>query len=188
MELNFTNKSIEDLEKELKIINNDYLDCYYKEEEVRLFKEKNITPYENILNNQYYQAKKIIIKMSRPEFGLGVFATEDIKKDELIERCPLIELSWRFRYIGDPVLRKYVYTNGGCPCEECKKHGPKAYLLAGYGMIFNHQDIPNTKWMFNFKNVYSDLLAKRDIKKGEEIFVTYGPTYFSQYQHTQIKR
>jgi SET domain-containing protein len=51
-------------------------------------------------------------------------------------------------------------------------------MVLGYGMLYNHQDKPNTKWVFNFKNLLGDVVAVKPIKAGEEIFVSYGPNYF----------
>ena len=51
-------------------------------------------------------------------------------------------------------------------------------MVLGYGMVYNHQDIPNTKWEFKYNLEYADVVASKDIKKGQEIFVTYGTEYF----------
>jgi SET domain-containing protein len=183
MKLNFAKDS-----SEFFLENTDKLEVFYKEEDEDFIKKNNINPNERFEKNTYYQAKKIIVKMSRPEFGLGVFATEDINTGELIERCPLIELEWRSKYVKDAKLVKYVYTNSGCPCNECKKHGPLMFLAAGYGMLYNHQNTPNTKWDFNFKNLFADLIATKDIKNGEEIFVHYGNSYFKEYSKSLIDK
>jgi hypothetical protein len=131
------------------------------------------------IQNIYVQPKKIIVKMSHPDIGLGIFATEDIEKGELIERCPMIQLGWRNRYQGDPIIHKYCYTQGGCKCKDCQMHGVTSYMVLGYGMLYNHQDEPNTLWNFQFPNLIGDVVAVKDIKKDEEIFVSYGENYFS---------
>ncbi|MFN9951523.1 MAG: SET domain-containing protein-lysine N-methyltransferase, partial [bacterium] len=48
----------------------------------------------------------------------------------------------------------------------------------GYGMLYNHQDVPNTKWHFDYPNLIADVIAERDRKANEEIFVSYGTKYF----------
>lgn len=107
----------------------------------------------------------------------GIFATEDIEKDEIIERCPVAVLAWRTNYQKDPVVWEYMYTNS-CPCEECKRHGAHFVMVMGYGQIYNHQDNNNASMNINIKQKLADVVAKRKISKGEEIFVSYGQTYF----------
>jgi SET domain-containing protein len=135
-------------------------------------------PFQRILDNIYYQPKKIVIKLSSPEMGIGVFATEDIEEGELIERCPMIQMAWKSNYLRDPQIFNYLYSNKNCLCDDCKRHGPSMFMVLGYGMLYNHQDQPNTKWNFNFKNLLGDVIAKKTIKSGEEIFVNYGSNYF----------
>jgi len=145
-----------------------------KEQKTEIF-----NPNERFEKNEYFQSKKIIVKMSHPEMGLGVFATEDIEAGELIERCPMIQLDFRAKYHNDVQIHKYCYSNKGCECKECQVHGSSLFMVLGYGMIYNHQDEPNTDWNFSFLNLIADVIAAKPIKAGEEIFVTYGPNYFN---------
>ena len=69
--------------------------------------------------------------------GHGVFATRKIAKGEIIELCPYIVLD------DDDVaeanrLQDYLFTS---PDEE----GDYLCVL-GYGMIYNHSDMPNAEW------------------------------------------
>jgi SET domain-containing protein len=134
--------------------------------------------FERILENTYYQPKNVIVKLASAEMGLGVFATTDIKEGELVERCPMIQMAWKSNYLKDPQIFNYLYSNSNCPCDDCKKHGNAMYMVLGYGMLYNHKDEPNTKWEFNFKNLIGDVVATKPIKKGQEIFVSYGQNYF----------
>jgi SET domain-containing protein len=135
-------------------------------------------PFQRILENIYYQPKKIVVKLSSPEIGIGVFATKDIEEGELIERCPMIQMGWKSNYQRDPQIFNYLYSNSHCPCDDCKRHGNSMFMVLGYGMLYNHRDEPNTKWEFNFKNLLGDVIATKPIKSGEEIFVSYGSKYF----------
>lgn len=107
----------------------------------------------------------------------GVFATSDIDEGELIERCPIAILAWRTNYQKDPVVWEYMYTNS-CPCEECKRHGAHFVMVMGWGQIYNHQDNNNASMNINTKQQIADVVAKRKILKGEEIFISYGSRYF----------
>jgi SET domain-containing protein len=142
--------------------------------------------FQRILENTYYQPKKIVVKLSSPEMGIGIFATEDIAEGELIERCPMIQMAWKSNYQRDPQIFNYLYSNSQCPCDDCKRHGNSMYMVLGYGMLYNHQDQPNTKWEFNFKNLLGDVIAIKPIKAGEEIFVTYGPKYFKNRNKVMV--
>jgi len=133
----------------------------------------------------YFQSKKIIVNNSEIHFR-GVFATEDIESEELIERCPMVPLAFRSRYQSDPQIWDYLYSQKTCECNECKKHGFLFYMVLGYGMIYNHQDTPNTKWHFDYNNLVADVISQRKILKGEEIFVSYGTSYFKDREKIDI--
>lgn len=145
--------------------------------------KKPFNPNERFENNEYVQPKKVIVKMSKPELGLGVFATENIKVGELIERCPMIQMAWRSRYLNDPIISKYMYSDSGCDCEHCQIHGHHMYMVLGYGMIYNHQNNPNTEWRFNYQSLLADVVAIQPINSGDEIFVHYGSNYFSNREY-----
>lgn len=130
------------------------------------------------------QPKKIKVDKSKIHFR-GIFALEDIESEELIERCPIVTLSNRIRYHNDPQLYNYLYTKK-CSCEECKKHGLLFLMLLGYGMLYNHQDDPNTIWNFRYNESVAEVIASRPIKKGEEIFVSYGDDYFKNRKKTSL--
>lgn len=112
-----------------------------------------------------------------PIHARGIFATENIKKDELIEICPMIILQHRMNYHHDPTIRDYCFTQV-CPCEECKKHGGHYLMVLGYGQVYNHHDDNNARISFDLKNSLAIVHANRDIKEQEEIFVSYGENYF----------
>lgn len=128
-------------------------------------------------NVEYKQPTKIKIDYSSIQ-GIGVFATQDIPKGELIERCPMVKLEWRSKYLHDPTIWKYCYSQPKCQCSDCKNHGHYFWMVLGYGMIYNHQDEPNTIWKFKYKEAYADVISTKDIPAKEEIFVSYGSSYF----------
>ena len=111
--------------------------------------------------------------------GRGVFATTDIISGELIERCPMVQMEYRSRYQLDPQIFNYMYAQPPCKCDDCQKHGFVLYMVLGYGMLYNHQDIPNSKWKFNYTQLFADVIATENIQMGDEIFVSYGNQYFN---------
>ena len=136
-------------------------------------------------NIDYFQSKKIVVGQSSIHFR-GIFAVDDIESGELIERCPMIPLADRSRYQHDSQIWDYLYSQPTCPCNECKNHGFVFLMVLGYGMIYNHQDTPNTVWKFDYPNLIADVIAQRSIKKGEEIFVSYGSKYFKNRDKIDI--
>ena len=149
-------------------------------------KAPQFNPNERFEKNEYLQPKKIVVKMSNPQMGLGVFATEDIEVGELIERCPMIQMNWRSHYLGDSQITKYLYSDKGCNCMECQIHGHHMFMVLGYGMIYNHQDDPNTEWRFNYRNLIGDVVARKPIKANKEIFVSYGSSYFNNRKKVTV--
>jgi SET domain-containing protein len=105
---------------------------------------------------------KIIVKKSSTH-GYGVFAAKAFKKGEIIEECYII-----ISRGGDRKLEDYYFDVNG-------KYG----LFTGFGIIYNHSDNPNADYHINAKRKLTTFKANRAIKKGEEIFISYGEEWFS---------
>lgn len=96
----------------------------------------------------------------------GVFAAKNIKKGELIERCPIIEIAEE-----DPsnsregILTTYFFYFG-------KKKTGQAIAL-GFGSIYNHSEKPNAIYKIKQKDGIIEFVAMQNIKKDEEISVNY---------------
>lgn len=144
------------------------------------FQDKPIEPVQFFIN------AKIKLFMS-PIEGRGVVAVSDIEQNEIIERCPLIPLANRSRYQLEPMIWKYCYPKPLCPCNDCKNHGFTFFMVAGNGMMYNHQDENNAETSFNFSQLYADIVAIKPIKAGEEIFVNYGEEYFKNIPKKSLK-
>lgn len=102
--------------------------------------------------------------------GHGVFATRDIARGEIIERCPYIVIDDEDVAEANR-LQDYLFTS---PDE------PGDYLcVLGYGMIYNHSDQPNAEWEIDDEDIrYVRFTALQDIKKGAEILHSYGTEYW----------
>lgn len=122
-----------------------------------------------------------------PVHGKGIFATADIPQDEVIEICPMVILRHRMNYHHDPTIREYCFTHS-CPCEECKKHGGHFLMVLGYGQIYNHHDDNNASISFDLKNSLAFIKSNKEIKKGEEIFVSYGDNYFKNRKQSDFTK
>lgn len=126
-----------------------------------------------------YDSTKVQVKLSDIH-ARGVFAKQDIAMKEAIEIFPLTPSSFRTKYQGDVQVLAYGFINHTCPCEECKKHGYLIYLSSGYGNMYNHQPNPNAILDLDFKNLYGTIKAIKEIKKGEEIVISYASTFLFQ--------
>lgn len=120
----------------------------------------------------YFIDRRLECKMTE-DMGRGVFATEDIPKDILIESAPVILChSNLFHEIvtihGKVILSEYPFGWG--------KNGLMAIAM-GWGGIYNHQARPNAIWRPNYDLESIEYRTARDIKKGEQIFIRYLPIW-----------
>lgn len=104
---------------------------------------------------------KIAVKKSR-RHGFGVFAEKKIKKGEKIEQCYFILSKG-----GDKGLEDFYFAANR-----------KYAVFLGYGSIYNHSDDPNADYKININKRIATIKASRDIKKGEEILISYGVGWF----------
>ena len=95
--------------------------------------------------------------------GYGVFADKNIKKGELIEECYVLLARGK-----DKPLENFYFDGDG-----------KYVLLLGYGCIYNHSDEPNADYVISMKRRVARIKAERNIRKGEEIFISYGDEWFT---------
>jgi len=95
----------------------------------------------------------------------GVFANSDYKKGDIIEVCPTIKTETD---LAGGKVRDYMF-----------RFDNKFSLVAfGFCSMYNHSDKPNVIWEILNENQLQ-MKATRDIKKGEEIFTTYGEDYWT---------
>jgi hypothetical protein len=126
----------------------------------------NDIPYDENILEEPYIVPEVIIKDSKLG-GRGVFANTIYKKNDIIEICPAVLSN---KNIINGRLRDYIFGHN--------KDASKCLIAFGYISIYNHQDSPNSIWnVINDKQI--KLTALRDIKKGEEITVSYGDNYWN---------
>ena len=113
------------------------------------------------MNKPLFQ-NKIYVKKSKTH-GYGVFAAKRMKKGEMIEQCYVIISNG-----GDKKLEDYYFA------------ADRKYALCfGFGCIYNHSDDPNVDYVISAKRKIAKFKANRNIKKGEELLVSYGDKWFS---------
>ena len=105
---------------------------------------------------------KLAVKKSTIH-GFGVFAEKDLRKGEKIEECCFV-----FSAVEDDIVEDYLF-----------EAGKRFALLFGYGSLYNHSDDANCEYTFDLKRRVATFVAAEPIKKGQEIFVSYGDEWFA---------
>lgn len=137
--------------------------------------------YISKMKNVLYQSPNIELRKSAIH-GYGVFATENIPANTILEELPFIT-------VPDNVARDYVfiYPRGGTPLSETIGITPVHALPLGYGCIYNHSDDANASWRTDTINKLFVFFTLSDIKKNDEIRTYYGSdSYWSA--HPNIKK
>ena len=107
---------------------------------------------------------KVYVSQSRiAHAGRGVFALTSIQKGELIEQCPVLEISEDdTAHVTEESLVTYMYY-----------FDKKSVVALGFGSIYNHTDTPNARYKENLAEKIIEFWAIQDIQKNEEITVSY---------------
>jgi uncharacterized protein len=115
--------------------------------------------------NKILASDKVYVAKSKiKNGGRGVFALVDIKKGELIETCPVIQIPEHDEFNANgSILVTYFYYLGK------KKQNLK--LALGFGSIYNHSRQYNAE--YKDKKDTIEFVATKNIKKNEEITVNY---------------
>lgn len=100
-----------------------------------------------------------------PDAGRGIFATRDFTKGECVEISPIIRLERDDPAIANPrsMVPHYVFTFA---------EGYEGFAL-GYGSLYNHSYDPNMLYRKDAAQQAVVFTARRDIKKDEELTITY---------------
>lgn len=93
-----------------------------------------------------------------------LIAAKDLKKGEVIERCPVILVDIKDEHHLDAISIKEYYF------EWNKKFDAVAL---GYGSLYNHSYDANANFSLDYRNKMIVFKAVKDIKEGEEIFINY---------------
>ena len=98
--------------------------------------------------------------------GRGVFARNDIKKDDVIENCPFVEISEDDTvHLSESFLVSYFFYFG--------KNKERSGMVLGFGSIYNHSTRPNATFEINEDEKVVIFKAIDDIKKDDEITFDY---------------
>lgn len=95
----------------------------------------------------------------------GMYCTEDIQRDSVIEICPIMVIPGEQakEIVRGYVLYEYYF--------EWKRDS--IAIALGYGSLYNHSEKPNAIFEPDYKNQYIIFKSTKDIPSGEEILVDY---------------
>ncbi len=127
---------------------------------------------KEVAQRVYYKNPKIEVRKSKIS-GIGVFANKNIKEGEILEECHflLVDMNWNK---ADPNLNDYIFCYGE------KYTETQAIICFGLGSCYNHNDEPSAGWEVKKRDKMLIFTAWRDIKKGEEIFISYSKEYWTE--------
>ncbi|HEY0677076.1 MAG TPA: SET domain-containing protein [Chitinophagaceae bacterium] len=98
--------------------------------------------------------------------GRGVFTSENIPKDTVIEIAPVIVMTAEERKLIDQtLLHDYIFEWGE------KKN--KCCMALGYVPVYNHSYKSNCEYEMDFEQELITVKTVRHIKAGEELFINY---------------
>ena len=115
--------------------------------------------------------RKEYFKVFRAAAGLGLKTLRDFKKDQTI-----------LEYVGEKITSDEADQRGGRYLFELNDK----YTIDGSGRdnlarYINHSCKPNAEAELNAAETRVFIKAKRNIKAGEEVTISYGNSYFNEY-------
>lgn len=100
------------------------------------------------------------------DMGRGVFTTEDLEKDTVIEVSPVIVMSREERqHLDQTLLHDYIFEWGNDSRQCC--------MALGYIAVYNHSYKSNCEYEMDYKKRTISVKTVRFIKAGEELFINY---------------
>lgn len=115
--------------------------------------------------------KNYIAKSKVKDGGDGMFAGKNYSKGDIISINTFVDC-----YNNNDTLKDYVFTG---------RHG-RPITIQGDISIMNHDDNPNVNpYNFDHNKRVATAIASRDIKMGEELFVSYGKEWWKKRQNNK---
>lgn len=112
--------------------------------------------------------------------GRGVFTSEDIPADTILEISPVIVMGAAERALLDQTkLHDYIF--------EWDSEMKQCCMAMGYVPVYNHAHLSNCEYEMDFESETITIKSMRDITAGEELFINYNgdwddprPVWFEQ--------
>ena len=98
--------------------------------------------------------------------GRGVFTSENIEANTIIEISPVIVMTNEERKLLDQTLLHDYIFEWGVNKDYC-------CMALGYVAVYNHSYQSNCEYEMNFENATIKIKTIHPIKAGEELFINY---------------
>ena len=107
-----------------------------------------------------------LIIAETPGRGRGIFTSDDISADTVIEIAPVIVMSREDRVLLDQtLLHDYIFEWG--------EQKDKCAMALGYVPLYNHANNSNCEYGMNYEDDTITITTKRNVAAGEELFINY---------------
>jgi SET domain-containing protein len=104
------------------------------------------------------------------KMGRGVFTSAPIPAGKLIELAPVIVMTGEERLLLDKtLLHDYIFEWG--------KKKDQCAIALGLVSVYNHSYQANCEYGMYYNKQSMSIIAVRDIKAGEELFINYNGTW-----------
>jgi SET domain-containing protein len=104
------------------------------------------------------------------KMGNGVFTSEPIRARTVVEVSPVLVMKQSERKLLDQtLLHDYIFEWGENKRQCC--------MALGYISLYNHSFHANCEYEMEFDREVIKIIAVRNIKKDEELFINYNGTY-----------
>ena len=104
------------------------------------------------------------------EMGRGVFTSENLETNSVIEVSPVIVMSSDERKLIDQTLLHDYIFEWGDELNQC-------CMAMGYVAVYNHSYTSNCEYEMDFAMETISIKTMRAIKAGEELFINYNGTW-----------
>jgi hypothetical protein len=105
--------------------------------------------------------------------GDGVYSKLDIPIGIIVEKANVIKMP--SKKVEETDLMDYVFNN--------PYNHDEFFVAFGFGSMYNHSDDPHMTYEYNPDENKIIFKAIKDIKKGEEIYISYGPNWWTSRKH-----
>ncbi len=104
------------------------------------------------------------------QMGRGVFTSESLEADSIVEISPVIVMTNEERQLLDQtLLHDYIFEWG---------HDRKRCCMAlGYVPMYNHSYTSNCEYEMDYEHETITIKTVRFVKAGEELFINYNGTW-----------
>ena len=104
------------------------------------------------------------------KMGRGVFTSQPIPQGTLIELSPVIVMSGEERLLLDKTLLHDYIFEWGKDLDQCA-------MALGLVSVYNHSYSANCQYGMYYKQQAINIIAVREIRAGEELFINYNGTW-----------